>query len=156
MPERGETTSAESRSRIEKAPFGVAADGTRVELYSLRNATGSSVAIATYGATVVSLRVPDRDGRLGDVVLGYDGLEGYLGSRFYFGAIVGRYANRIAGGSLKVRMTSYVELHARSAFSFLEGSSLPEELASRCAELDLPAMAVLDRDGVSGSPRPGR
>ena len=50
-------------------------------------------------------------------------------------------------------MTSYVELHARSAFSFLEGSSLPEELASRCAELDLPAMAVLDRDGVSGAPR---
>ena len=73
-------------------------DGTRVELYTLRNATGSSVTIATYGATVVSLRVPDRDGQLGDVVLGYDGLQGYLGSRFYFGAIVGRYANRIAGG----------------------------------------------------------
>ena len=98
MPQRGETTSAESRSPIEKAPFGVTPDGTRVELYTLRNATGSSVAIATYGATVVSLRVPDRDGQLGDVVLGYDGLEGYLGSRFYFGAIVGRYANRIAGG----------------------------------------------------------
>ena len=73
-------------------------DGTRVELYTLQNASGSSVAIATYGATVVSLRVPDRDGHLDDVVLGYDGLEGYLGSRFYFGAIVGRYANRIAEG----------------------------------------------------------
>src|SRR5437868_8040048 len=47
----------------------------------------------------------------------------------------------------------YVELHARSAFSFLEGSSLPEELASRCSELDMPAMALLDRDGVSGAPR---
>src|ERR1700730_2368755 len=47
----------------------------------------------------------------------------------------------------------YVELHARSAFSFLEGSSLPEELASRCAELDIPALALLDRDGVSGAPR---
>ena len=102
MPERGETTSAESRSRIEKAPFGVAPDGTRVDLYTLRNAMGSSVAIATYGATVVSLRVPDRDGQLGDVVLGYDGLEGYLGSRFYFGAIVGRYANRIAGGRFEL------------------------------------------------------
>jgi len=98
VPQRGETTSAESRSPIEKAPFGVTPDGTRVELYTVRNATGSSVAIATYGATVVSLRVPDRDGQLGDVVLGYDGLQGYLGSRFYFGAIVGRYANRIAGG----------------------------------------------------------
>src|SRR5947207_6904575 len=47
----------------------------------------------------------------------------------------------------------YVELHARSAFSFLEGSSLPEELASRCGELEMPAMALLDRDGVSGAPR---
>src|SRR5205085_4583090 len=47
----------------------------------------------------------------------------------------------------------YVELRARSAFSFLEGSSLPEELASRCGELEMPAMALLDRDGVSGAPR---
>src|SRR5271154_1592694 len=47
----------------------------------------------------------------------------------------------------------YVELHARSAFSFLEGSSLPEELAARCADLGMPSMALLDRDGVSGLPR---
>ena len=47
----------------------------------------------------------------------------------------------------------YVELHARSAFSFLEGASLPEELAHTCAELDMPAMALLDRDGVYGAPR---
>src|SRR5712692_1036310 len=47
----------------------------------------------------------------------------------------------------------YVELHARSAFSFLEGASLPEELAARCAELEMPAMALLDRDGVYGAPR---
>ena len=47
----------------------------------------------------------------------------------------------------------YLELHARSAFSFLEGASLPEELAALCAELNMPAMALLDRDGVYGAPR---
>src|SRR5207302_5648036 len=74
-------TQASSTSGIEKAPFGTTRDGAPVELYTLHNAAGSSVAIATYGATVVSLRMPDRDGHLDDVVLGYDGLEGYLGSR---------------------------------------------------------------------------
>ncbi len=47
----------------------------------------------------------------------------------------------------------YIELHSRSAFSFLEGSSLPENLIARCAELNMPAMALLDRDGVYGAPR---
>ena len=50
-------------------------------------------------------------------------------------------------------MSQYIELHSRSAFSFLEGSSLPESLISRCAELKMPAMALLDRDGVYGAPR---
>jgi len=92
---------------IERAPFGATGDGAPVELYTLRNASGSSAAIATYGATVVSLRVPGRRGRLDDVVLGYDDLAGYLGSRFYFGAIVGRYANRIAGGRFTLAGRTY-------------------------------------------------
>src|SRR5215475_7104708 len=52
-----------------------------------------------------------------------------------------------------VRLTGYVELHAASAFSFLDGGSLPEELAGHCANLDIPAMALLDRNGVYGAPR---
>jgi error-prone DNA polymerase len=50
-------------------------------------------------------------------------------------------------------MTNYIELHARSAFSFLEGATLPEQLGQRCGELEVPAIALLDRDGVYGSPR---
>jgi len=98
VPQRGETTSAESRSRIEKAPFGVAPDGTRVDLYTLRNATGSSVVIATYGATVVSSACPvatDSSATSCSVTTVWRAISV---SRFYFGAIVGRYANRIAGG----------------------------------------------------------
>src|SRR5260370_20353637 len=56
-------------------------------------------------------------------------------------------------GSWRVCMTEYVELHARSAFSFVEGSSLPEELAGTAAKLGLPALAILDRDNVSAAPR---
>src|SRR3970040_1595885 len=54
---------------------------------------------------------------------------------------------------LNVLPMNYIELHARSAFSFLRGASLPEELSARCAQLELPAMALLDRDGVYGAPR---
>jgi aldose 1-epimerase len=90
--------SAGPGSRIERRPFGIAG-GTAVELYTLANGRGSSVDIATYGGIVVALRVPDRGGRLGDVVLGHDSLEGYLRSPGpYLGALVGRFANRIAGG----------------------------------------------------------
>lgn len=86
---------------MEETPFGVAPDGTPVELYALANRNGLVARIATWGATVVSLHVPDRDGKADDVVLGFDGLEGYLRSGgSYFGCTVGRCANRIAGGEL--------------------------------------------------------
>lgn len=75
--------------------FGKLPDGTPVEIYTLTNKNGAEARIMTYGATVVSLRVPDRDGHLADVVLGYDGLDGYVKRGNYFGCIVGRYGNRI-------------------------------------------------------------
>jgi aldose 1-epimerase len=73
-------------------------DGGEVEVLTLTNAHGVEVRVITYGATLVSARVPDRAGRLADVVLGHDDLAGYLGSTAFFGAVVGRYANRIARG----------------------------------------------------------
>jgi aldose 1-epimerase len=79
-----------------KTSFGKTADGKPVVLYLLKNKNGVEVAITTYGGAVVSLKVPDRNGKLGDVVLGYDSLEGYENDKAYLGAIVGRYANRIA------------------------------------------------------------
>lgn len=85
--------------RIEKSPFGALPDGTPVDLYRLTGAGGLRAAIASYGGAVVSLEVPDRTGARADVVLGFDGLDGYLGKgNPYFGCIVGRYGNRIGGG----------------------------------------------------------
>jgi aldose 1-epimerase len=83
---------------VSRAPFGRTAEGETVELFTLTNTRGVEVRIMTYGATIVSLRVPDRDGRFDDVVLGHDSLAGYLDASSYFGAVVGRYANRVARG----------------------------------------------------------
>ena len=81
-----------------RSSFGQMPDGVAVDLFTLTNSNGVEVRAITYGCIIVSLRVPDRDGRLDDIVLGYDSLDGYLKSSPYFGAVVGRYANRIAGG----------------------------------------------------------
>jgi aldose 1-epimerase len=79
-----------------KSSWGKTPDGEQIDLYLLKNKNGMEVAITTYGGAVVSLKVPDRNGKLADVVLGYDSLDGYENDKAYFGAIVGRYANRIA------------------------------------------------------------
>jgi len=81
---------------MNKEPFGSLPDGTAVDIYTLKNASGVEARIMTYGATLVSLKLPDRGGALADVNLGFDTLDGYLGTHPYFGVIVGRYANRIA------------------------------------------------------------
>ena len=83
---------------VSRASFGVTPDGESVDVFTLVNASGVEVRAITYGGIIVSLRVPDRDGRLGDIVLGFDDLDGYVEGSPYFGAIVGRYANRIANG----------------------------------------------------------
>jgi aldose 1-epimerase len=93
---------AMTRPQIKKEPFGKTADGQAVDLYTLTNAGGLEARIMTYGGTVVSLKVPDRNGKLADVVLGYDNLEGYLKLSPYFGSIIGRYGNRIAGGKFSL------------------------------------------------------
>jgi len=78
-----------------KTSFGKAPGGEDVDLYTLTNKNGAEVAISTYGGVVVSLKVPDRHRKLGDVVLGFDSVDGYVGDKSYFGAIIGRYGNRI-------------------------------------------------------------
>lgn len=83
---------------VTRAPFGVTPAGDSVDLFTLTNPHGMEVRLMTYGGIIVSLRVPDRTGAMDDVVLGYDSLAGYLRSSPYFGAIVGRYGNRIAHG----------------------------------------------------------
>jgi aldose 1-epimerase len=92
---------------ITKQAFGTTRDGKRVELYTLTNSHGLEVRAMTYGGIIVSLRVPDQKGQLDDVVLGYDTLDGYLKSSPYFGAIIGRYGNRIAKGKFTLDGKSY-------------------------------------------------
>lgn len=90
---------ADAAQKITRQRFGRTAEGIPVDLFTLTNRNGMEVKITNYGGIVVSVKVPDRNGTLGDVVLGYDTLEGYLkDNRPYFGAIIGRYANRIAKG----------------------------------------------------------
>lgn len=81
--------------------------GPMVDAYTLTNVHGVSVRILTYGGTIQSIRAPDRDGELDDIVLGYDHLERYLESPRYFGCLVGRYAGRIAGGRFAIDGRAY-------------------------------------------------
>lgn len=91
---------------LSKMDFGKTKEGEPVELYTLKNGR-IVVKVATYGATVVSIETPDREGRLDDVALGFDSLEGYLGEHPYFGATVGRVANRIAKGKFTLDGRDY-------------------------------------------------
>ena len=84
--------------KLQKRTFGKTRTGETVDLFTLTNANGMEAAITNFGAIVVSLKAPDRSGKFADVVLGFDSLDGYLGDNPYFGAIVGRYGNRIAKG----------------------------------------------------------
>ncbi len=81
---------------VARTPFGTLPGGEPVELFTLTNGGGMEVRAMTYGGIILSLKVPDREGAPGDVVLGYDDLSGYLEETPYFGAIIGRYGNRIA------------------------------------------------------------
>jgi aldose 1-epimerase len=92
---------------VTQAAFGVSPDGTPVELFTLTNARGVEVRAMTYGGVIVSLKVPDRAGHLDDVVLGFDSLGGYVKDSPYFGAIVGRFANRIAKGRFTLDGKTY-------------------------------------------------
>lgn len=95
---------AESKplASISKASWGTMPDGLDVDLYTLKNANGMTMRVTNYGAIVVSLTAPDRQGRFADVVLGYDTLSDYIKANPYFGAVVGRYGNRIAHGRFKL------------------------------------------------------
>ncbi len=92
--------------RVDRQPFGTA-NGTKVDLYTLTNANGLRADITNYGGIIVRLYAPDRNGRLADIVLGYDALADYIRATPYFGAIVGRYGNRIARGRFTLDGVEY-------------------------------------------------
>ena len=92
---------------VQKSFFGRTADGTAVDLYTLKNKNGVEAKITNYGGIVVSLTIPDRNGAFGDVVLGYDSLSSYVANNPFFGCLVGRYGNRIAKGKFKLDGVEY-------------------------------------------------
>ena len=110
------------------APFGKTSDGTEARLFTLTNAHGMVVTISTYGGTITGIRVPDKNGKMGDVVLGFDQLSGYLSPAFvksgpYFGALIGRYGNRIKGGKFTLEGKPYT-LATNNAPNSLHGGKV--------------------------------
>jgi aldose 1-epimerase len=91
-----------------KISWGKTVDGESVDLYTLSNARGAQAQITNYGGVVVSLKVPDRSGAMGDVVAGFDNLAGYLTPPPYFGAIIGRYGNRIGKARFSLNGVEYM------------------------------------------------
>ncbi|MDB5267811.1 MAG: galactose mutarotase, partial [Hymenobacter sp.] len=94
------------------ASFGKALDGTEIQLFTLTNQLGAKATITNYGGTLVGLLMPDRDGKMGDVVLGFDNVSDYQSPAFrkanpYIGALIGRYGNRIAKGKFTIDGKAY-------------------------------------------------
>ncbi len=92
---------------VSSAPFGETPAGEKVRIFTLSNTNGFEARITTYGGIIVSLKAPDKNGNLGDVVHGFDSLDGYLGEHPYFGALIGRYGNRIARGRFTLDGRTY-------------------------------------------------
>ena len=93
--------------RVQSTGFGILPSGQSAELFTLRNAHGIEVQLTNYGGIITSLKTPDRAGHFSDIVLGYDNLAAYVTNSPYFGAIVGRYANRIARGHFTLDGATY-------------------------------------------------
>ena len=98
---------AHAQGNITKETFGKTADGQNVDLYTIRNARGFEAKITNYGGIVVSLKVPDRNRKFADVVLGFNDFDSYLKNDPYLGAIIGRYGNRIAKGRFTLNGAEY-------------------------------------------------
>jgi len=140
-----------------RAPFGTTPDGVAVEEVTLRAAHGISARIIAYGATLQALSLPDRNGRSADVALGYDDLAGYIAKPQFFGATVGRYANRIAGAKFELDGKSY-SLAANNGPNALHGGTKGfDKVVWTIGEVKSGAVASVtlmytSRDGEEGYP----
>ena len=137
--------------------FGILPSGEQANLYTFRNSKGVQAAITNYGGRLVSLQCPDRSGKFEDVVLGFDRLDGYLSANPYFGAIVGRYANRIANGRFTLDGVSY-HLAQNNGPNTLHGGlrGFDKVLwrAHQVSTMDGPGLELtyLSKDGEEGFP----
>lgn len=109
--------------KIDVADFGNTADGQKISLFTLTNASGNVLQLTNYGAIITKVEVPDRTGKKANVMLAFPKLEGYLERHPYFGATVGRYANRIAGGKFQIDGKTYT-LVTNNAPNHLHGGTV--------------------------------
>ena len=100
-------TVVDNKSMIEKSEFGKTEDGTTIEQYSLKNANGVELKVITYGGRITSLKVPNKDGKLENIVLNFDDIRDYEKDNPFFGALIGRYGNRIANGKFTLEGKEY-------------------------------------------------
>jgi aldose 1-epimerase len=144
----------EGKDKVDKHEFGKTPDGIPVELYTLKNKHGMEARIMTYGAIVVGLKTPDKNGKLADVVLGFDSLDGYLGSSPYFGAVVGRYGNRIAKGRFTLNGTEYKLAQNNGENSLHGGLKGFDKVVWKVKHADSQSLefGYLSRDGEEGYP----
>jgi aldose 1-epimerase len=140
-----------------KSAFGKTPEGEQVDLYLLTNKNGVEAAITNYGGAVVSLKVRDREGKLGDVVLGYDSVDGYVSDKSYFGAIIGRYGNRIGHAQFSLDGKTYT-LTKNNGENSLHGGIKGFNKAVWSAK-EIPAkggqaleLTYLSKDGEEGFP----
>jgi aldose 1-epimerase len=145
---------ASANEKITKVAWGEA-DGKQVDLYTLTNANGVQVKITTYGGIVTSWVTPDKDGNKSNVVLGFDSLSGYLAKPPYFGAIIGRYGNRIAKGRFKIDTAIY-QLATNNGENHLHGGNKGyDKVVWDATPSDSTAsltLTYLSKDGEEGYP----
>jgi aldose 1-epimerase len=149
--------SVSAKPSVTKKGFGVTSDGRKVEMYTLKNDKGAEAEIITYGGAVVSLKVPDRTGKTTDIVLGFDSVADYEKHTAFFGALIGRYANRIGNAKFSLNGNEY-KLAANNGVNHLHGGAkgfdrvvwTARPLGSKTdAALEL---TYLSRDGEEGYP----
>lgn len=148
---------AHAAGTVTKKAFGKTGQGASVDLYTLKNSSGMEVTVTNYGGIVTSLKAPDRNGKFADIVLGFDSLDGYLKQHPYFGAIVGRYGNRIAKGRFKLNGTEY-KLATNNGPNALHGGlkgfdkQLWNAKSGSSAEGAYLELTYLSKDGEEGYP----
>lgn len=150
-----EKESRSSKTGIKMAQWGLAG-GKNVELYTLTNKHGVEVKISTYGGIVTSWTTPDKNGKLGNILLGFDSLSGYLAKPPYFGALIGRYGNRIANGTFKIDTATY-KLAANNGKNHLHGGNVGFDKVIWDAKTDGDSIAAvtlsfISKDGEEGYP----
>ena len=135
---------------VQRAPFGTMPDGTQIEAVTLSNGHGVSARVISFGATLQSLKAPDRNGRSADIELGYDDLASYVSKPNYWGASVGRYANRIAGGRFTLDGKSY-QLPLNDKTNSLHGGSAGfDRRVWRVASVDQKGSVTFEFDSPDG------